>query len=111
MIAISRIALFTSLLLVCSACSETADSGSYAEITEQPSQRAALLTASCSGCHAEGGTALVDIHQFSAEEIASSLQLYRSEEDGTTVMHRLTRGYTDDDIIVIADYLGRKEGR
>lgn len=30
---------------------------------------------------------------------------YKTEESGTTVMHRIARGYTDDDIALIAAYL------
>lgn len=33
------------------------------------------------------------------------MDAYKTEESGTTVMHRLARGYTDEDIALIAAYL------
>jgi cytochrome c553 len=33
------------------------------------------------------------------------MDTYKSETSGTTVMHRLARGYTDEDIALIAAYL------
>jgi cytochrome c553 len=36
----------------------------------------------------------------------TALDRYRLEVDGTTVMHRLTRGYSEDQLQAISDYLG-----
>lgn len=63
----------------------------------------ASLSASCSGCHASG-QAIVSLDGMSAEAIATSLQRYRTEE-GTTVMHRMARGFTEAQIDEIAAYL------
>ena len=63
----------------------------------------ASLSASCSGCHASG-QAIVSLDGMSAEAIATSLQRYRTE-DGTTVMHRMARGFTEAQIDEIAAYL------
>ena len=111
MIAVSRTALFAIIVLAVTACSETADSGAHTDDSTATSHQAALLTASCSGCHAAGGAALVDIYQLDANAISASMRQYRSEADGTTVMHRLSRGFSEDDVAIMADYIGRREGR
>lgn len=66
----------------------------------------ASMAASCSGCHASG-EAIISLDGLSAEAISTSLRTYRSE-DGTTVMHRMARGFTDEQIDAIADYLANQ---
>ena len=63
----------------------------------------ASLAASCSGCHASG-QAIVPLDGLSADAITISLQRYRTE-DGTTVMHRMARGFTEAQINEISAYL------
>lgn len=77
--------------------------------SQEPSRDAVLtpLTASCSGCHAAGGEALVNLTVLPPEQISASLMRYKSEPDGSTVMHRLARGLTENDIAEIADYYSR----
>jgi cytochrome c553 len=58
-----------------------------------------------------GGAAIVSLDQLSAQEIATSLNRYRGDETGTTVMHRLARGYSMDEVAAVSAHLGRKEPR
>lgn len=74
-----------------------------------PDLRLHPLTASCSGCHAAGGQALVNLNLLPPEQISASLNRYKSEPDGSTVMHRLARGLTEDDIAEIAEYYASME--
>lgn len=67
--------------------------------------RAATLAATCSGCHAGPGAAIVTLDGLGAEALSSSMRRYKSEAEGTTVMHRLARGYTDADIEALSIYL------
>ena len=59
--------------------------------------QAALLTASCSGCHVPGGSAqgIVSLEGRSAGEIQASLLAYRNDTGGGSAMHRMARGYTE----------------
>jgi mono/diheme cytochrome c family protein len=66
--------------------------------------RSALLTSSCSGCHAPGGQAIVSLEGYTAERLKALLTAYRS--DGETAMHRMARGYTEAEIESIATTLG-----
>ena len=66
---------------------------------------AAMLAAACSGCHAHEGSAIIDLSALSREELAARLLTYKSEVNGATVMHRLARGYSEQDLATIAAYI------
>ena len=73
---------------------------------------ATQLAAACSGCHAplaDPEAAIPSLAGRSREELATVLSQYRTEVDGTTVMHRLMRGYRQADIDLIAAYLGAEQ--
>lgn len=70
--------------------------------------RAVALSAACSGCHSNTDGAIVSLSAFSETALRQSLSRYKSEATGTTVMHRLARGYSDEDIALISEYLGQK---
>lgn len=64
------------------------------------------LAVSCSGCHAASGGAIVDISAYSQSQLSEALLNYRNAGEGSTVMHRLARGYSEAEIAQIAAYLG-----
>ncbi len=68
---------------------------------------AAQLAAACSGCHGGPGAAFASLDGRSADELARLLATYRSQTAGTTVMHRLARGYSDAEIEAVSAYLAR----
>lgn len=68
--------------------------------------QAALLTASCSGCHAAGGEAIASLDGIPAEELEARLLAYRNDSDGGSAMHRMARGYSVEQIALIASTLG-----
>ena len=70
---------------------------------------AASLSLSCTGCHSDKTGAIVSLTPYSEMALRESLTRYKSETDGSTVMHRLARGYTDDEIASISAYLGAAE--
>lgn len=61
---------------------------------------------SCSGCHTSGTGAIPVISTMTSGELIERLKTYQSEEANETVMHRLARGYSYEDIETIATYLG-----
>jgi cytochrome c553 len=70
---------------------------------------AAALAAACSGCHAPAETdAIPSLEGWSAEALAASLTALKAYAGGSTVMHRLARGYSDEEIATIAGYLGEE---
>lgn len=49
----------------------------------------------------------MSLDKYSAEQIASRFRTYRDDPAGPTAMHRMARGYSDEQIQLIADYLGQ----
>ena len=73
---------------------------------------AALLAASCSGCHARGGSpeGIVSLQGIPAGQLEQKLLAYRVDREGGSAMHRMAWGYTDAQIAMIAQYLGESPG-
>ncbi len=70
---------------------------------------AALLSASCSGCHTGGDvdTSIPKLDGYSADQIRDLLTGFQTDDD-VTLMNRIARGYTAEEIGIIAEYLGTK---
>jgi sulfide dehydrogenase cytochrome subunit len=71
--------------------------------------RAMMLSNSCMGCHGPQGVspgAIPSIAGKSADFIEQAMLEFRRGERPSTVMQRHAKGYTDDDIRLIADYFG-----
>jgi cytochrome subunit of sulfide dehydrogenase len=66
----------------------------------------AALAMSCSGCHSPAGGAISSLEGRPAEDIRTALLYYYQDTEGTTVMHRMIRGYSEADIDAISAYLG-----
>ena len=65
---------------------------------------------SCSGCHAPArvGSGLASINGLDAGEIVAAMQDYRSGRRPATVMDRIAKGFTDDEVEAIAAWLSRQ---
>ncbi len=69
--------------------------------------RGTLLAASCEGCHGPGGHSpgpIPDISTQSAEQLRTTLEEFRSGQRAATVMGRHVRGYTEEEVVLIAKY-------
>ena len=84
----------------------------YPATGAQELSRGAMLSASCAGCHGTDGRspgAIPGISGKPAEFIRVSLEDFRSGKRKSTVMGRHAKGYSDEEIMLIADYLGRQK--
>lgn len=88
---------------------------SLADEVEQ-SDQAALLAASCSGCHTQNtgdgseygnDIAIRNLNNLPTEQIRDSLKAYLESEE-STVMTRIAKGFSEDEINLLADYLGQQ---
>ncbi len=72
----------------------------------------ALLTASCSGCHAKDlpNDDFPQIYGRPASEIREAMLAYRSDELSGTVMNRIAKGYSESEIDAMARYLADDAG-
>ena len=83
---------------------------SMAGETSRPAlSQAASLASACSGCHGSDSSskAIVSLNGYSAERIRERFLAYREEPEGPSAMHRMARGYTQQQIVMIAEYLAR----
>lgn len=102
------VAIGTLTGLALGACNPSTG-GSGSNLPAPELSRAATLSAACSGCHSEVAGAITPLSTFSETALRQSLSRYKSEESGTTVMHRLARGYSEEEIAIISEYLGHQD--
>ena len=73
--------------------------------------RAAMLSASCEGCHGTYGRspgAIPPIAGRSADYLRETLESFRSGETEATVMGRHVKGYSEEEIRLIAEYFSKQ---
>ena len=59
--------------------------------------------ASCLGCHSSANDSPVpQLGKFTAEQIVASMQAFRSGKRASTVMDRIAKGFSDEEIEAIA---------
>jgi cytochrome c553 len=77
---------------------------------ENPAAR--NLAATCAACHGTDGRAvtgeLASLAGVPREHIASQMRAFRDGSRPATVMHQIARGYSDQQIDLIADYFSRR---
>jgi sulfide dehydrogenase cytochrome subunit len=78
----------------------------------EPVSQGAVLSASCAGCHGTDGRSpgsIPPINGRSEEFIRASLEDFRSGRRPSTVMGRHAKGYTDEEIVLIAEYFATRQ--
>ena len=68
--------------------------------------------ASCSGCHGTGGRALpgmVSLAGADKDAMVKTMQDFKSGKRPATIMHQLSKGYTDQQIELIAGYFAAQK--
>ena len=98
----------------CSAGDTTAETPAQAaetSVANGDTLRGQTLALTCSGCHGGSGDAIPDYHDLDRTTLEARLLAYKTEAGGTTVMHRLMRGYGEADIAAVAAYLTAPEER
>lgn len=97
------IAVFTTLasVVLCQSLAQAADD---VKIT-----RATLLTQPCFACHGTNGTStglpIPSLNGLPEELLAASLLAFKKGERPATLMTRIAKGYSDEDLKLIANYL------
>jgi len=73
----------------------------------QDAHLARNLAATCANCHGTNGQARGDMKPLagvSADKIVAMLADYKSGNQPATIMHQITKGYTDEQIKLIAAF-------
>jgi sulfide dehydrogenase cytochrome subunit len=72
-----------------------------------------MLGNSCAGCHGTNGVsygpAAPTIAGFSAEYTIEAMKEYKSDERASTIMGRIARGYSDDEIKAMAEFFAKQK--
>ncbi|QWD71064.1 MULTISPECIES: c-type cytochrome [unclassified Polynucleobacter] len=71
------------------------------------------LAATCANCHGTDGKGVVDggmplINQLSSEQMLTQLKAFKSGAREGTIMPQLAKGYSDEQLEIIAIQLGKK---
>lgn len=87
--------------------------GAIAETVDPQYVYNSALAATCASCHGTKGVSVPGagvpvINDLSAEQIAESMRGYKDGGREGTIMHQLAKGYTDEQIEIIAQVLGKK---
>jgi cytochrome c553 len=72
------------------------------------------LAATCANCHGTNGHARGDMKPLAgvaADKIVAMLADYRSGNQPATIMHQITKGYTDEQIKLIAAFFAAQPAR
>lgn len=72
--------------------------------------QASLAHEACLGCHGPGGAgaaAAPAIAGRDAAELRGLMSAFRANERPSTIMNRIVRGYTDEELAAVADYFAR----
>ena len=86
----------------------------FAPLTIHASEvsKAAMLSVTCSGCHGFDGKsqgAIPGIAGKPADYILKTMQEFRDGKRPATVMDRHAKGYSDEELKLIADYFASKK--
>jgi sulfide dehydrogenase cytochrome subunit len=103
--------LLTSLALGISMSAFAADDKKKApEVMSGAS--ASMLADTCAGCHGvngvSSGPAMPSIAGMSAEYLTTVLKAYKSGEAASTIMQRITKGYSDEELAQVAEVYSKK---
>jgi len=66
-----------------------------------------MLAYTCAGCHGNNGVskgAIPSIDGLSAEQMVQAMQNYKSGERPGTIMNRIAKGYSEEEIKAMAEY-------
>jgi sulfide dehydrogenase cytochrome subunit len=87
----------------------------YAQAAAAPNpHQARNLAATCANCHGTNGQARGDMKPLagvSAEKIVAMMADYKSGNQPATIMHQIAKGYTDDQIKLIAAYFAAQPAK
>jgi sulfide dehydrogenase cytochrome subunit len=78
-----------------------------------PMASAAMLAGQCTGCHGDGGASLgpasPTIGGINQEYFLETMAAFKSGKRHSTVMGRIAKGYTDDEIKAMAGYFAKQK--
>jgi cytochrome subunit of sulfide dehydrogenase len=84
----------------------------FAQAPAAPNKNLARdLAANCANCHGTNGKSVSDVPSLAGVPANVTVQKMKDYRDGklpATIMHQLAKGYTDEQIALVADYFSRQ---
>jgi cytochrome c553 len=101
------------LTLACAAQAQTAPAPAAAATPAATSHLARNLAATCANCHGTNGQARGEMKSLAgepAEKIIVMMNAYKAGTlPGTTIMHQIAKGYTDEQIRLVAGFFAAQQ--
>ncbi len=77
-------------------------------------QQAAYLAANCANCHgtdgrSAGGAGMPGLAGLSTTYFIEQMKAFREGKRNATIMHQLSKGYSDEQIAAMADFFSRQK--
>ena len=100
-------------VLVMSALLSSFTATAYAQVTDATKLYHHGLAATCANCHGTDGKGVVDggmplINTLTSEQMLAQLKAFKSGAREGTIMPQLAKGYSDEQLEIIANQLGKK---
>ena len=78
----------------------------------QDAKLARNLAATCANCHGTDGKAvgaMVALAGYPADKLISTMTDFKSGKRGATIMHQISRGYSEPQVALIAGYFAQQK--
>lgn len=88
--------------------------GLAAAVLPAHAQQARYLAANCANCHgtdgrSAGGGGMPGLAGLSATYFVEQMKAFREGKRQATIMHQIAKGYTDEQIVALADYFSKQQ--
>jgi sulfide dehydrogenase cytochrome subunit len=86
--------------------------GAHAQDADANARAARYLAANCANCHGTTGQAQGGMPSLAGQPkafIVDQIKAFRDGKRAATIMHQLSKGYTDQQIDLIADHFSRQK--
>jgi cytochrome c553 len=86
--------------------------GAHAQDADANARAARYLAANCANCHGTNGSAQGAMPSLAGQPksyISDQMKAFRDGKRPATIMHQLAKGYSDQQVELIADHLSRQK--
>ncbi len=69
------------------------------------------LAAQCANCHGTNGKSVAEVPSLAGQPAAAIVQKMKDYRDGklpASIMHQLAKGYSDEQVVLMADYFSKQ---
>jgi cytochrome c553 len=96
------------LAFVLACCAATA----HAQPTPATTTNPAYLAANCANCHGSKGQSVGAMPSLAGKpkaDIVEQMKLFREGKRPASIMHQLSKGYSEEQVALIADYFSKQK--